>query len=405
MPEVPALPRPRLYLSPLAPELRRARIALILVYLLLGALTATWATRIPAIKAGLHLSSGTLGIALLGPAIGLVASTAPTGAALTRWRPRTVIAVGLVLFAGSLPLAGLAGGTASLFAVLLVWGAGSGVIDVAMNTEAADLQDRAGRPIMSGLHAAYSVGALLGAAIGALAASRGVSVGWHLSAAATLTALAGAGALIILGPAASLAPRTPVAGERRLPHMSWALVALAVVAFGSFMAEGATNDWSAVYLHGSLGASVGFAALGYTVFSLTMAAGRLAGDRLAHAFGPVRLVRISTVVAAAGFGLALASGRPVIGLIGFGLLGTGLSFVVPLVFSAAAKLGAAGPSLALVTSCGYAGLMAGPPLIGGLAEMVGLPTALTVIVVVVITASLLAPTLDAGHHQPAEVTS
>ncbi|MGI8752477.1 MAG: MFS transporter [Acidimicrobiales bacterium] len=204
-------------------------------------------------------------------------------------------------------------------------------------------------------------------------------------------AVSGAGALIAL-PATSaprLDHRQRTDRARRLPAPSFPLVALAVVAFGTFLAEGATNDWSAVYLHGNLGASPGLAATGYTIFAVTMTVGRLFGDRAAARWGAVRLVRVATGVAAAGFALTLVIGDRAVGLVGFGLLGLGLATVVPLVLSSAARLGAAGPSLALVTSCGYTGLVAGPALIGGLAGAVGLPTALIVVVVVcVVTASL-----------------
>lgn len=380
----------------LAPELRRGRIALALIFFSLGLLAASWAARIPAVKASLHLSAGALGVALLGPAVGLVASTVPTGALLARFRTRPVIAAGTVLFAVSMPLVPEAPSEASLFAVLLVWGLGFGMIDVAMNTEAAALQTRAARPIMSGLHASYSVGGLVGAGTGALAAAAGVSPGWHLLVASGACGVMGLGAVARLpdgeAPSPGVAHRS--GRVRSLPELSWGLVALALVAFGCFLAEGAANDWSAVYLHSSLGASVGFAALGYTVFAVAMATGRLAGDRLGSAFGPVRMVRVSTGLAAIGFSTALAVGSPAVGLVGFAVLGLGLSVVVPQVFSAASTLGSgSGPSLALVTGCGYVGLMAGPPLIGGLADAVGLPTALLVIVAVAVTAALLARSL------------
>jgi MFS family permease len=175
----------------------------------------------------------------------------------------------------------------------------------------------------------------------------------------------------------------------RWPQWSWALICLAVMSFASFLGEGAATDWSAVYLHSSLGASAGLAAAGYTVFSCTMTGGRLAGDRLAEKFGPARLVRCSAGMAAGGFGAALLAGRVWSALAGFAVLGAGLSVVVPLVFSAAARLGRAGPNLALVTSSGYLGTLAGPALIGGVAQAIGLPAALGIVVILcVLTAAL-----------------
>jgi len=168
------------------------------------------------------------------------------------------------------------------------------------------------------------------------------------------------------------------------------LICLAAMAFGSFLAEGAASDWSAVYLHFSLGASVGLAAAGYTVFSLTMTGGRLVGDRLADLAGPARLVRLSAGVAAAGFAVALLVGQVWSALAGFALLGAGLSVVVPLVLSAAAATGRPGPNLALVTSSGYLGVLAGPALIGGVAQLIGLHAALGIVVVLCMMCAVLA---------------
>jgi len=176
----------------------------------------------------------------------------------------------------------------------------------------------------------------------------------------------------------------------RWPLWSWTLVCLAAMAFGSFLAEGVVADWSAVYLHSSLGAPVGLAAIGYTVFSCTMTAGRLTGDRAADLAGPDRLVRLSAGLAAVGFGVALLIGQVWSGLVGFALLGVGLSVVVPLVFTAAAAPGRPGPNLALVTTSGYVGRLVGPALVGGLAEAIGLHAALGIDVVLCAMCAALA---------------
>jgi MFS family permease len=367
-------------------------VSLSAVFVVLGAGSATFAARVPAVKASLHLSSGSLGGALLGSAVGLVVAAPTAGVLLRRVGPRPVIAVGLALFATGLRLIASAGGAVSLFAVLVLWGFGAGLVDVGINTEAAALQARAGRPIMSRFHAGWSVGGLVGSALGAVAAGVGVGVGVHFGVAAALVAVVGAAAVWSLdGAAAPSRPPQKGRGARTLrPRVPLALVALGAVAFGDFMAEGAANDWSAVYLHGSLGASPGFAALGFTTFALAMACGRLAGDHLTTALGPVRLVRCAGGLAATAMAVGLLVGRPVVALVAFGLLGAGLSVVVPLVFSAAARVGTAGTSVATVTGFGYCGLMLGPPLIGGLAEVVGVPGALVVVVVAAVASVALA---------------
>jgi len=167
------------------------------------------------------------------------------------------------------------------------------------------------------------------------------------------------------------------------------LLALGTIAFCSMLGEGAVFDWSAVYLR-SLGADAWLAAAGYTSFSLAMAAARLAGDRLTQRIGPRPLVRASGLLAGGGLAASLALAQPVAALAGFAAIGLGLALVVPLVFSAAARVPgtAAGPAIAAVTTTGYLGFLAGPPAIGLIAEAFGLPAALALVVVgcLVITA-------------------
>jgi predicted MFS family arabinose efflux permease len=365
------------------------RPAVFAVFFALGATAGVWAARIPAIKAGLHLSAGTLGLVLLGPAIGSMLAMPATGAILASVAPRRIVQGGLLAVGVMLPLTTFAGSAWQLFAALAGWGAGIGTVDVAMNTEAAAVQEHLGRTTMSSFHAAYSVGGLAGAGTGAIAAAADLSARANFTIGSAIILAAGIASAQVF---ASRPARHPSHQHRRArwPAWSWTLACLALVAFGSFLAEGAASDWSAVYLHGSLGASPAVAAVGYTVFSVAMVAGRLAGDRLTDWAGPARLVRTSAGVASVCFFGALLAGRAAAGLAGFALLGAGLSVVVPTVFTAASRLGVPGPNLALVTSTGYLGMLAGPALIGGLAEAVGLPAALGTLVAITAMTALLA---------------
>jgi MFS family permease len=373
-----------------------ARAPVTVVFVVLGLSAGTWAARIPAIKAGLHLSPGILGLALLGPAVGSVLTMPLAGAILATVPPRPVVQCALLLLAGMLPLTTIVSTPLQLFAVLAGWGAGLGVTDVGMNIEAAAVQDRLGRRAMSRFHAAYSVGGLVGAGLGGIAAASGVSPREDFILAGVVVLLAGGVSAQLFSAARPARPAVGESPERsrvsRWPLWSWALICLAAMAFGSFLAEGVAADWSAVYLHSSLGAPVGLAAAGYTVFSCTMTGGRLAGDRLADRFGPVRLVRMSAGLAAAGFGLALLVGQVWSGLVGFALLGAGLAVVVPLVFTAAAAtaLGRPGPNLAMVTTAGYVGMLVGPALIGGVAQAIGLHAALGIDVILCAMCAALA---------------
>jgi predicted MFS family arabinose efflux permease len=364
------------------------------VFFLVGSVSGTWAARIPAIKAHLHLSAGILGLALLGPAVGAVIAMTVVGVVLVKVKPRRIVAVMFVPYGVLLYALSLVRTPWQLFATLLGWGAAVGTIDVAMNIEAAALQDLVGRRIMSRFHAAYSLGGLAGAGGGALAAATGMSVTVNFLIVGTL--------VLTLGVAASsVFSRTPIRREltsagselrrvRSRPKLSWSLVGLSTIAFGCFLADGAVNNWSAIYLHSSLKAGAGLAAVAYTAFSCAMAAGRLFGDHAAERIGPVRLVRYSAATATVGLAAALAAGQVTAAIAGFVLFGLGMSFVVPLVFTASAQLERPGPSLATVNSFGYLGLLVGPALIGGIADSIGLPAALGVIVAVSAITTVLA---------------
>jgi predicted MFS family arabinose efflux permease len=313
-----------------------------------------------------------------------------TGTLLASIAPRRLVQTGFVLVAGMLPVITLAGSAWQLFVVLAGWGVGIGMVDVGVNTEGSRVQDRLGRRVMSRFHGAYSVGGLVGAGLGAAAATMDISARVNFTVAAAVVAIGGIGAAHAFASKPTLTVASDPTVHSRRPQWSWTLVALAAMAFGSFLAEGAANDWSAVYLHSALRAPVGLAAVTYTVFSATMAAGRLVGDRLADRAGPVHLIRYSAGMAGFSFAAALIVGRVWAGLAGFAILGAGLSFIVPLVFTTASRLGRTGPNLAFVTSCGYMGMLVGPGLIGGLAEAVGLPQALGVIVAFSFMAVILA---------------
>jgi len=180
--------------------------------------------------------------------------------------------------------------------------------------------------------------------------------------------------------------RAPVRGR---------LALLGALAFCCLLAEGAAADWSAVYVDRSLAAAPAVAALAYAGFSAAMALGRLVGDGLTARLGAVALVRRGGAVAAAGLTAALLIGQPAAAVLGFTALGLGLSAVIPAVFRAAGNVPGvpSGPGLAAVSTTGYLGFLAGPPLIGGLAELTSLPTALALLPVLAALIAALAGTV------------
>jgi MFS family permease len=375
----------------------RARAAVLVVFAANGAMFGNWAVRIPTVKADLALSEASLGAALLVPAAGALISMPLAGALSARVGSRAATVATALAFFLVPCLLGFAPSLPWLVPALLVFGLAYGGLDVAMNAQAVTVERAAGRPVMSSFHAAFSAGALVGSLTGAVAASADVPVAVHLGA----TGLVLLAACVPLFPA--MLTRERPAGARG-PLFAWPrgrLLPLAVIAVVVLLAEGAVADWSGVYLREELGAAAGTAGLAFTAFSLTMAAGRLAGDRIVAAWGRVRAVRVSALVALAG-GAVVVLVPSIVGVIlGFAALGVGLACVVPLVFVAAAGDDPhPGPALAAVSTPGYLGFLLGPPVIGGLAELVGLGTALALLPVLLAGVVALA-----GRTAPARMIS
>jgi MFS family permease len=359
-------------------------VAVSVAFLVNGAAIANWVPRVPAVKAALGTSDGPLGLALLGLGVGAAAALLAAGRVVARFGSRPVTRAAGVALCAALLGPGLAGNLPMLALSLALFGAASGLMDVAMNAHGALVERWYGRPIMASLHGLWSVGGLVGAVTGGLAARAGWTPARHFGVAAVcLGVLLVAGTWRLLPASMDVAPAGPgPAARRRGSGMPWSLplLLLGVVGFSSFFGEGSAHDWSAIYMHDVLGTSPGMAAAAFAAFSLAMAVVRFCGDRLSARFGPVRLVRASGLVAAVGFGLGLLAHQPLAGVVGFALLGVGLACVVPVTFSAAGHLGGdlAGVAISRVAAISYLASFAGPPIIGLVADLVGLSLALAI---------------------------
>jgi predicted MFS family arabinose efflux permease len=311
------------------------------------------------------------------------------GRATSRFGSRRVMRAGLVAFCAAAALTPVAPSLALLCVACVAFGASNGALDVSMNAHGVAVEARAGRPILSSFHAAFSLGGLIGALVGAAGAGADIDVRVQLAA------LALAGSAIGLFVTRALLPadadRRPAAEPRGRIGLDRGLALLGVVAFSCLLCEGAAADWSAVYLDRSLAASPAVAGLAYAAFSVAMVSGRLAGDALTARLGPVRLVRRGALLSAAGIALALVLATPAAALAGFACLGAGLSIVVPQVFRAAAASGDTGPALARVSTLGYTGFLAGPPVIGALSEAASLPLSLALLPLLGLVVAVLAP--------------
>ncbi|GAA0512333.1 MFS transporter [Deinococcus depolymerans] len=348
-----------------------ARRALSVIFLINGALFATWAVNIPGIRDALNLSEAQIGAALLAVGLGSLCSMTLTGAWTARHGSHRVTRTAAVLCMLTLLPPFLAPGLPLLIAALTVLGAANGSMDVAMNAQGVTVEQRLGRPIMSRLHAYFSLGGVLGAALGTLLVGR-VPMTAH---ALTVTVVTAAAALIAGRFLLPDLPSAPIpAAPRRVP-ISAAAALLGALCFLGMLSEGANYDWAALYFRDVLGSPGGQAGLGYAAFVTTMTLGRWFGDRLRARLGDETIVRGGALVTAAGLGLALLTRDPLPAAAGFALSGLGLSNVVPVMYGAAGHaLG--GRGIAQVASIGYGGFLLGPPAIGFIAAQVGLPAAL-----------------------------
>ncbi|MFF4618814.1 MFS transporter [Nonomuraea jabiensis] len=376
-------------------RLRRERTAVYLLFFLAGTAMGTWTARIPAIKEHLGLGDGQFSLALLAIAGGAMAGMTAVGRLVDRHGSSRVMIPAALLQGVVLVPPAYASSLWALAGTLLAFGTVHGILDVAMNANAVEVERAYGRPIMSSFHAVYSIGGFAGATAGGLFAHLDLSAAaTFMSMGAVIALLATWGARWALRSAPSRA-QDPATASDSGGSRPKGIVFLGVLAFCCLVGEGASADWSSVYLREDLAASPGFAAAGYAAFSIMMTAGRLAGDRLAARFGAVPLVRCCGLLAAVGLGLALLGGHPVAGVIGFGCFGAGLSCIVPQVFSAAGHRDPAfaGRALARVASIGYLGLLSGPVLIGAAAQLAGLPLALVIPAVLAVFVALTATAL------------
>jgi MFS family permease len=369
------------------PRRSQARVGVAAVFCLNGFGYGSWVPRIAEIQAKLGLSEGELGIALFMAAVGALIAMPLAGAAAHRYGSRATTAVAVACFALALPALALAPGPLALGGVLLLFGATFASLDVAMNSQGVAVEKRLRRPIMSSLHGMFSLGGMAGAGATALIAGAGVGLLPHFASIAALVALLGVAACRPMLPAAA---EGGAAGPG-FARPSLALLLPGLVALAGLLSEGAVADWSAVYLSKSLGAGTSIAAAAFAAFSLAMAAGRFSGDWLVGRLSGDTVVRAGGALAAAGLGLTLVIGHSAVAVLGFAMVGAGLSCVFPVVLSAAARVPGLPPSAAIAAVCtvGYLGFLVGPPLIGGLAELFGLPAALSVVVALCVLIAVL----------------
>ena len=359
-----------------APSIVRARLAVSMAFFICGCGVGIWAVHIPLVAERLAIGTGTVGLALLSAAIGAVGTMPLTGFALAKYGSRLPTAAIVIAFAILAPIPVLSPSVPFLFVALFLFGAAMGGLDVAMNTQAAEIEAARRRPTMSSFHGFFSVGALVGAVLGGFIIGAGWGDGSGASlAAAVLLAMA-------VWSAMNLWPsERPVDGGPRFALPPLAVLGLGAITFLAFSGEGGVTDWSALYLSTVKLSTTAEAASGLAAFSVTMVVFRLTGDWLVARIGNVATIVGGGLMMAAGMIVAVAAPWPWLVAAGFGIVGIGTANLVPVAFSAAARVPGVPPGIgvAAVTTTGYAGFLVFPPVLGFIGEAWGLSASLLVV--------------------------
>lgn len=356
-----------------------ARLAVSTFFFLMGLSFSSWAARIPDIKDAMHLSPGQLGTILLGMPLGSLVALAPAGWLVTKIGSRKVTLWSVIVYVGLLPLLGLTTEGWQLGLILFCYGAAGDVANIAVNTQVVSVETGLGKPIMSSCHGLFSMGAFAGSALGGVAIASHLTPLYHFLAVLILSVFI---ALFSFRSLISTDRNEQTSSEKTplfvLPDR--ALLLLGLISFCCMLTEGAMADWSSLYYRQSGGV---VASMGYTAFTITMAAGRFMGDWLTVHYGIRKMLQMSGLGIALGMALAVGMPFPMAVIAGFLIIGFGVAAVVPLVYSEAGRSEtmSAGIALAAVSTVGYTGFLMGPPLIGFIAEAATLRIALAIVII------------------------
>lgn len=363
----------------------RRSVPLAVLFSLDGVVIASWAVRVPQVKNHVGASATELGLTLLCATLGALLVMPLAGRLCHRYGSHRITVLGSVALCLVATLPALAGSVPGLALALLLFGAGYGVNNVGLNSSAVDAEAASGRTVMSTLHGLWSLGGLLGALLGGFAAGRWAPTP-HLASVAVgglfVTAIFGPGLWRGAGtrhPVGTTGPRAAAGpGRHEAPHVvgrSAAVLGLGVIALCTAYGEGSMADWGALHLARDLRSGPGVAAYGFAVYSVAVALGRLTGDAVVAVTSRTRVLVGGALLATVGMLAGALAGSVPVAFVGYVLFGLGIANVFPIAVARAGALG--GPrGVATASTVGYAGQLGGPPVIGFLADQVGLPVAL-----------------------------
>lgn len=374
-----------------------ARNAVAIVFVLNGVSFATWVSRLPESRAALGLTPGQLGILLLALSSGSLLGTPTAGWWVARFGPARVVATAAGVVGLGMVAAGLGATVATEVALVAVglfaFGVGAGTWDVAMNVEAAAVEHELRRNVMPRFHAAFSLGTVLGAALGALASAAGVDVAWHLGLMAVVVGLAPAVAVRRFLPAGAHASGGGAASPTWRAWTEPRTLALGAMVLAMALTEGVANDWLAIALVDGYDVAPWVGAAGFATFVSAMTLGRMVGPVLLDAFGRVPVLAVCLVLAGSGVLLVVLGGALPVVALGIVLWGVGASLGFPVGMSAAADERAhAAARVSVVSTIGYVAFLAGPPLLGLVGDRIGVLRALLVVAALMVPTAFLLPT-------------
>jgi MFS family permease len=374
-------------LTPDRPRILRAQLSVDYAFLVAGLGMGIWATHIPLVQARLEIDPAILGIAIFTMAIASVITMPLAGVALGKLGSRPPTAATMLAFICFMPLPLLADTLPLFFVSLFVFGTTIGALDVSMNVQATEVEAARGRPTMSSFHGFFSLGALIGAGLGAAIISVGLGDGRGATLVAVFMFILAIVAALNLWPSA----RATHAGPHfALPNR--AAFALGMLTFLAFAIEGSVADWSALYLSTVKHASIAGAGAGFAAFSVAMAVLRLSGDSVVTRLGAKTTILGGAAIIVAGELLAILAPWSPLAATGFALVGIGCANLVPVIFSAASRVPGMAPnlSIAAVTTMGYAGFLSVPPILGFVGHAFGLTTSMALVAVMGAAVALIA---------------
>ncbi|GAB3717823.1 MFS transporter [Spirosoma lituiforme] len=379
-------------------SLVKARRATQLIFLVCGLGMASWAPMVPLAKDRLALNDANLGLLLLLVGAGAMLMMPISGILVSRFGSRLVMACSALVLALALPLLLVLSSTPAMAVTLFLFGSGVGTIDVAMNAHGIQVQNLYGKPIMSSLHGLFSLGGLFGSLGLGFLIKLGLNPVYAIISIAllmtviTLTQYTDLFPLIVERQAIARfsGGEKPMESNRRFSWLQGSVLFLGVMCFAVFLTEGAILDWSAIFLRDTKGIDAELAGAGYAAFSVAMATMRLVGDNIVARLTSKTVVVLGSLIAAAGLSMAVLSPWVLGSLIGFVLVGVGAANIVPVFFSEAGRLPGIAPTVSIpaITTIGYTGLLAGPALLGFIAQYFSLSIALGILAILLLLVAL-----------------